>query len=98
MSRRMEDFVIGCIFGGVTGVIAGMLLAPRSGYETRRRLAAQALRAAEAARLVADRAELTAESLAEHFDHYMGRDEEVAWRKVREIREGVDRYTQTQAP
>jgi gas vesicle protein len=97
MSRRMEYFVIGCIFGGVAGVIAGLLLAPRSGYETRRRLASRALRVAETARIVADRAEMTAESLSERFDHYMGRDEEVAWRKVREIREGVERYTQTQA-
>jgi len=30
------------------------------------------------------------------MDHYLGRDEEVAWRKVREIREGVQRYTITQ--
>jgi gas vesicle protein len=97
MSRRMEYFVIGCIVGGIAGVLGGLLLAPRSGYETRRRLAAQALKAAEAARVVADRAEITAEALGERFDHYMGRDEEVAWRKVREIREGVERYTQTQA-
>lgn len=96
MSRKMEIFVIGCIAGGVAGFIGGLLLAPRSGYETRRRLAARALHAAEAARAVADRAELTAEALSERFDHYMGREEEVAWRKVREIREGVDRYTQTQ--
>ena len=96
MSRRVEDFVIGCIMGAVLGVVAGLLLAPRSGYETRRRLAGRALQAAEAARAVADRAEGTAEALTERFDHYMGRDEEVAWRKVREIREGVDRYTHTQ--
>jgi len=97
MSRRLEYFVIGCIAGGVVGAVCALLLAPRSGYETRRRLAARALQAAEAAREVADRAEGTAEALTERFDHYMGRDEEVAWRKVREIREGVDRYTQTQA-
>jgi hypothetical protein len=49
------------------------------------------------ARVVADRAENAAEVLGERFDHYMGRDEQIAWRKVREIREGVDRYTQAQA-
>jgi gas vesicle protein len=97
MSRRVEYFVIGWIFGGALGVVCGLLLAPRSGTETRHRLAARALKAAETARIVADRAEMTAEALGERFDHYMGRDEEVAWRKVREIREGVDRYTQTQA-
>lgn len=97
MTRRLEDFVIGVIAGGVLGILVGLLLAPRSGFETRRRLATAALQAAEVARVVADRAEVTAEVLTERFDHYLGRDEEVAWRKVREIREGVDRYTQAQA-
>ena len=97
MSRRLEYFVIGAIAGGVIGFFGGLLFAPRSGYDTRRKLAVRALRAAETARAVADRAEITAEVLTERFDHYMGRDEEMAWRKVREIREGVDRYTQTQA-
>jgi gas vesicle protein len=79
------------------GVVAGLLLAPRSGSETRRRLAVQARKAAVVAREVADRAEVTAEVLGERVDHYLGREQEVAWRKVREIREGVDRYTQAQA-
>jgi gas vesicle protein len=97
MGRRVEYFVIGCVVGAVFGVVGGLLLAPRSGFDTRRRLAARALQAAELARVVADRAEVTAEVLTERFDHYLGRDEEVAWRKVREIRDGVDRYTQAQA-
>ena len=46
------------------------------------------------ARNVADRAEQTAHVLGERVDHYLGRDEEAAWRKVRELREGVARYTQ----
>jgi gas vesicle protein len=79
------------------GLVAGLLMAPASGIDTRRRLAIQALHAAEMARVVAERAETAAEVLGERFDHYMGRDEQVAWRKVREIREGVDRYTQAQA-
>jgi len=97
MTRRMEDFVIGCFTGLVLGVAAGLLFAPRRGVETRRRLAVRAHQAAEVAREVADRAEATAEVLGERVDHYLGREEEVAWRKVREIREGVDRYTQAQA-
>jgi gas vesicle protein len=96
MLRRLEYFVIGCITGAAVGVVMGLLLAPSSGLETRRRLAFRALHAAEMARTVADRAEMAAEVLGERFDHYMGRDEQNAWRKVREIREGVDRYTQAQ--
>jgi gas vesicle protein len=97
MTRRLEAFAIGCIAGIAMGVVAGLLLAPRSGSETRRRLALQARRAAVVAREVADRAEVTAEVLGERVDHYLGREQEVAWRKVREIRDGVDRYTQAQA-
>jgi gas vesicle protein len=97
MVRRLEYFVIGCIAGLVVGVVGGLLLAPRAGVETRRRLASRALQAAEVARTVAERAEVTAEVLTERVDHYLGRDQEMAWRKVREIREGVDRYTQAQA-
>lgn len=96
MTRRMEDFVIGCFFGAILGVVCGVLFAPRRGAETRRRLAINARQAAGVAREVADRAEASAEAIGERVDHYLGRDHEVAWRKVREIREGVDRYTQAQ--
>ena len=96
MARRMEYFAIGWIAGIALGVVAGLLLAPRSGSDTRRRLADNARRAADVARDVADRAEATAEVLGGRVDHYLGREQEVAWRKVREIREGVQRYTEAQ--
>ena len=97
MSRRLAYFVIGGTTGAAMGLVIGLLVAPDSGSETRRRLTLRALHAAETARIVAERAEAAAEVLGERFDHYMGRDEQIAWRKVREIREGVDRYTQAQA-
>ena len=96
MMRRLEYFGIGCLVGIAAGIIFGLLLAPFSGGEMRRLLATRTRRAVEVARDVADRAEVTAEALGERVDHYLGRDEEVAWRKVREIREGVERYTQAQ--
>lgn len=97
MSRKMEVFAKGCLAGLILGVALGLLVAPRRGDETRRILAFKARRAAEVARDVADRAEVTAEVLGQRVDHYLGREQEVAWRKVREIRDGVDRYTQAQA-
>jgi len=93
----MSYFVIGMLIGAVGGLVAGLLLAPQSGAKTRRRLADQALKAADVARNVAERAELAAESLGGRVDRALHSDEEVAWRKVRELRQGVERYTQTQA-
>jgi gas vesicle protein len=94
--HRFTYFAIGVFTGVAAGVVAGLLLAPSSGAQTRRRLALEAQRVADAARTVADRAEQTAHVLGERVDHYLGRDEEAAWRKVRELREGVQRYTQAQ--
>lgn len=96
MKRNLEYLVIGLIVGTVAGFLGGLLLAPHSGQKTRQRLADEALRAAEVARALAERAEHAAEMLGGRVEHYLGRDEEVAWRKVKEIREGVQRYTQTQ--
>jgi hypothetical protein len=59
-------------------------------------LAGEAARAAELARGIAERAESAAVALGGRVDHYLGREEEVAWRKVREIREGIQGYTQAQ--
>jgi gas vesicle protein len=95
MSKRLEYFVIGLLVGGVAGVVLGLLFAPDSGARTRRRLADDASRVADAARSVAERAEHAVEVLGTKMDHYLGREEEIAWRKVHEIREGVHRYSGT---
>jgi len=97
MRERVEYFAIGMITGAVVGLVAGLLFAPATGRSTRRRLADEARRAAEFARVVAERAEHAAEVIGGRVDRYLGGDEEMAWRKVREIREGVQRYAQTQA-
>lgn len=97
MSRKLEYFAIGTVTGVALGIVVGLLVAPESGTRTRHRLAEEARRVAETARVVAERAERAAEVLGERVDHYFGREEEVAWRKVREIREGVQRYTEAQA-
>jgi gas vesicle protein len=92
----MEYLAIGLVVGAVGGFLAGLLFAPSSGYKTRQMLANEALRAADVARSLAEQAESAAEVLGGRVEHYLGRDEEAAWRKVREIREGVQRYTQAQ--
>jgi gas vesicle protein len=94
-TRKLEYFVIGLLAGAVGGIVLGLLFAPDSGARTRRRLANEALRVADTARAVADRAERAAELVGARVDHYLGRDEEVAWRKVQEIRDGVKRYSRT---
>lgn len=94
-NNRLEYFAIGLVVGGALGVVFGLLFAPDSGVRTRQRLAGEATRVADAARAVAERAESAAEALGTRIDHYLGRDEEVAWKKVQEIREGVQRYSRT---
>jgi len=94
-SHRLEYFAIGLAVGGALGVVLGLLFAPESGARTRQKLAGEATRVADAARAVAERAESAAEALGTRIDHYLGRDEEVAWKKVQEIREGVQRYSRT---
>jgi gas vesicle protein len=94
---RLTYFTIGVVVGALGGMLAGLLLAPSSGQKTRERLANEALRAADLARGLAEKAEDAAEVLGGRVEHYLGRDEEVAWRKVREIREGVQKYSQAQA-
>ena len=96
MRRNVEYLAIGLVAGAVVGFLAGLLFAPNSGLKTRQRLADEALRAADIARIIAERAEGAAGTLGGRVEHYLGRDEEIAWRKVREIREGVERFTQAQ--
>ncbi len=97
MRCKMEYFAIGLAVGLLGGALVGILFAPDSGDRTRRRLAAEARKAADVARAMAERAEDAAGSLGGRVEHYLGRDEELAWRKVREIREGVQRYTRAQS-
>jgi gas vesicle protein len=94
MRKNMTLLVIGLITGAVAGILIGLLFAPAPGVRTRRRIADEAQRAADMARGFAERAEQAAGLIGGRVDHYLGRDEEVAWRKVRELREGVQKYTE----
>jgi gas vesicle protein len=96
--RNLEYLAIGLLAGAAVGFVAGLLAAPESGTKTRQHLANEALRAAEKARLIAERAEHAADVIGVRVGHYLGKDEQVAWRKVNEIREGIRGYTQTQTP
>jgi len=96
MRKNLTCFFVGLTVGAAFGLIAGILFAPASGVSTRRRIADEAHRAADAARGFAERAEHAAEMIGGRVEHYLGRDEELAWRKIRELREGVQRYTEAQ--
>ncbi|MCE5202673.1 MAG: YtxH domain-containing protein [Actinomycetia bacterium] len=94
-SSKLEYFVIGLVSGIAGGVVVGLLVAPDSGTRTRRRIADGALRVADVAQGLAERAGATASMVGSRVDHYLGRDEEVAWRKVARLRDGVRRYSRT---
>lgn len=87
-------FLGGLLIGGALGAIIGMLMAPRSGEETREmireEIADRANRSVEGARSRAvelrDRAKMTAEELQERGQQIAGELEEAgreAWGKVR---------------
>jgi gas vesicle protein len=92
--RDMEFLLIGGVIGLALGALLGLLFAPVEGRALRRRIANEATRAGGAARQIADRTGVAAGRIAGRVDHYLGRDEENAWKRVREIREGVNRYSQ----
>lgn len=91
----MRPFLAGVIVGGVLGAAVALLFAPKSGAETRGLLMTGGGRAAEVAREAAREAKAKARALEEQGERYLGRDEELAWRKIREIREGVQKYSRT---
>jgi gas vesicle protein len=100
MGRRdsQEQFAMGVIVGLLLGVVLGILVAPQSGARTRKRIAEEASRAAAAARDLAEMAEHAAGSITGRVEHYLGRDEQLAWRKIQEIRDGVQRLSEEQHP
>jgi len=91
MSRRSDFFIVGAAVGLAVGFVAGLLLAPVSGSIARKRIADEAACAIETARTLAARAENIVEVAGRRMEHFLGKEEEVAWEKIRELREGVSR-------
>ena len=92
--RCFPVFVIGLLVGLAAGALAALLVSPATGAETRRAMRLQLLGLADIAKGVARRAEDAADYLGDQVGRALGGEEEVAWRKVREIREGVAKYSE----
>lgn len=97
MKRKIDAFALGVVLGVAGGYVLGLLFAPSSGSNVRRRVAQEIRRAADVAKTVALQAEEVAASLGDRVEVLRGHDEDLARRKVQEIRESVQRYTQAQA-
>ena len=93
--RCFPAFVIGLLLGVAAGSLAALLVSPATGADTRKAIRLQLLGLADFAKNVADRAETAADYLGDQVGRALGGEEEVAWRKVREIREGVQKYSET---
>jgi gas vesicle protein len=91
--RWLLPFIGGLFIGLAVGSLAALLVSPATGADTRRAIRLQLLGLADVAKNVADRAESAADYLGEQVERALGGEEEVAWRKVREIREGVQSYS-----
>lgn len=91
MSRKSDIFIAGTVLGLAIGFVAGLLLAPVSGVTARKRIANEASCAIDAARNLATQAEDLVWDISRRMEHLLGKDEEAAWEKVRELREGVTR-------
>ena len=92
--RCFPVFVIGLLVGLAAGSLAALLVSPATGAETRKAIRLQLLALADIAKNIADRAEDAADYLGDQVGRALGGEEEVAWRKVREIREGVQKYSE----
>ena len=93
--RCLLVFAIGLLIGLAAGSLGALLVSPATGAEPRRAIRLQLLGLADIAKNVADRAENAADYLGDQVGRALGGEEEVAWRKVREIREGVQKYSET---
>lgn len=92
MRCRTGAFVGGMLIGVGLGALFGLLFAPVPGAESRRRLSARAVVAAEAARTMAHDAEQAVSRLGAKVDNLRGVDDAAVWRRVNEIRERVRSY------
>jgi len=92
MSRRSDIFVAGTALGLAIGFVTGLLLAPVNGATTRKRIVNEAYCAIGAVRSLATQAEGLVWGMGRRVEHFLGKDEEIAWEKVRELREGVTRF------
>jgi gas vesicle protein len=96
--RCILIFAIGFVVGVAVGALAALLVSPATGADTRRAIRLQLLTLADAAKNVAERAENAADYLGDQVGRALGGEEDIAWRKVREIREGVQRYSDAGVP
>lgn len=65
MSKSKGKFALGAIFGAIAGAVAGVLMAPKSGKETREDLKAKSKDLAEDAKVVIEYAKDKAANVGE---------------------------------
>jgi len=92
MHRSATTIISGAIIGFGVGLVVGLLFAPVSGATCRKRLAQEALSAADTVRVLIDKAEDVVCVLEAKVGKFKGADEDDLWRRVQDIRSDIRLY------
>ncbi|RJQ31907.1 MAG: YtxH domain-containing protein [Actinobacteria bacterium] len=95
MSERkfeIAEFSLGLFVGAVIGGVAGMLLAPQAGTDTRRKIHDWAADTTQSAAQLVDNAKKALEQASTKAEEVLGLQEKGIKKKLDEIRHELERY------
>lgn len=95
MSERkfeVAEFSLGVITGLVAGAVAGFLLAPQAGADTRKKISSWAVDTRQSAVELLEDARKAIETASQKAEEVLGLQEKGVKKKLDEIRSELDRY------
>lgn len=89
---NLDDFSIGLLSGLALGVLAGILLAPAPGKDTRKAISGWAVDTKSSASDLIEQAKTAIEAASSKAEQYLGLQEKGIKKKLEEIRAELERY------